>query len=187
MSSGETIHNLLLAADQPRGRSRLEEDVVALFDQLRDPLLRYSLSFAVSVQDAEEIVQEAFLALFHHLRRDKSRANLRGWLFRVTHNLSLKRRQTPGRNFGADELTLPDPAPTPEEQVSAKQRHNRLQSVVRALAEQDRRCLYLRAEGLRYREIADVLGISLGGVSNSLTRSLARIREADEGNTNAGR
>ena len=70
----------------------------------------------------------------------------------------------------------------PARLVSAKQRHNRLQSVVRALAEQDRRCLYLRAEGLRYREIAEVLGISLGGVSNSLARSLARIREADEGN-----
>jgi RNA polymerase sigma-70 factor (ECF subfamily) len=49
-----------------------------------------------------------------------------------------------------------------------------------ALPKQDRMCLYLRAEGLRYREIANVLGMSLGAVSTSLTRSLERIGRADE-------
>jgi RNA polymerase sigma-70 factor (ECF subfamily) len=39
--------------------------------------------------------------------------------------------------------------------------------------------LHLRAEGLRYREIAGVLGISLGAVSLSLQRSFARLIRAD--------
>ena len=43
----------------------------------------------------------------------------------------------------------------------------------------DQHCLRLRAEGLRYREIAEVLGMSLGAVSISLTRSLARLERAD--------
>ena len=43
------------------------------------------------------------------------------------------------------------------------------------LPEQDRRCLYLRAEGLRYREISTILDMSLGSVSLSLERSLARM------------
>jgi RNA polymerase sigma-70 factor (ECF subfamily) len=47
------------------------------------------------------------------------------------------------------------------------------------LPEQDRCCLGLRAEGLRYREIAKVLGMSLGAVSVSLQRSLARLGRAD--------
>ena len=50
-----------------------------------------------------------------------------------------------------------------------------LADVVGALPEQDRRCLFLRAEGLRYREIAETLDMSLGAVSISLARSLARI------------
>lgn len=54
----------------------------------------------------------------------------------------------------------------------------KLQAVYEALPEQDRRCLYLRAEGFKYRQIAEVLGISLGGVSLSLSRSLARILRA---------
>jgi RNA polymerase sigma-70 factor (ECF subfamily) len=48
------------------------------------------------------------------------------------------------------------------------------------LPEQDRRCLSLRAEGLRYREIAEVLDMSLGAVSIALTRSLARIARSAE-------
>jgi len=48
------------------------------------------------------------------------------------------------------------------------------------LPEQSRRCLFLRAEGLRYREIAQVLDMSLGAVSLSLARSLARIARAVE-------
>jgi RNA polymerase sigma-70 factor (ECF subfamily) len=54
-----------------------------------------------------------------------------------------------------------------------------LQSVLRALPEQDQWCLSLRAEGLRYREIAEVLDISLASVSVSLGRSLARLSRAD--------
>jgi RNA polymerase sigma-70 factor (ECF subfamily) len=81
-------------------------------------------------------------------------------------------------------VTLPpeeaviDPAPNPEDQLAARQERTVLLAVVDALPEQDRRCLFLRAEGLRYREIAEVLEISLSSVSVSLGRSLARISRA---------
>ncbi len=80
------------------------------------------------------------------------------------------------------EDTYRDPSPTPEEHASSMQRQKRLLAVVAALPQQDRLCFNLRAEGLRYREIADVLGISLGTVSASLTRTLARLMRADGGN-----
>jgi len=53
--------------------------------------------------------------------------------------------------------------------------------VVNALPEQDQSCLCMRAEGLRYREIAEALGISLGSVAASLARSLERLGRADGG------
>ena len=74
-----------------------------------------------------------------------------------------------------------DAAPNPEEQFASGQRLKCVQAVLQALPEQDRCCLYLRAEGLRYREIAAALGISLGAVSIALTRSLARLGSVDEG------
>jgi RNA polymerase sigma-70 factor (ECF subfamily) len=69
----------------------------------------------------------------------------------------------------------------PEGQLASRQRQKQLLRVVRALPAQDQRCLHLRAEGLRYREIAEVLGISLGAVAFSLERSLRRLANADGG------
>lgn len=159
-----------------------------LFEELRDRLLRYLLVLGLSVHDGEEIVQESFLLLFQHLRRGKSRQNLRGWIFRVARNLALKQRTANQirlrRTVDFDE-TLPeqqtDRNPNPEEQLQTRQRQRRLQAVVRALPEQDQSCLCMRAEGLRYREIAEALGISLGSVAASLARSLEKLGRADGG------
>lgn len=164
----------------------------------RGALLRYLFSFGLSPQDGEEVVQEVFLALFQHLRKGKARENLacgnllqnlppqnlKGWIFRVGHNLALKRRTQSGReSFAANHQTLWrnhwDTAPGPEEQAIDCQRQARLLAAVRAMPRRDQSCLHLRAEGLRYREIAEALGISLGAVALSLGRSLARLSRAD--------
>jgi RNA polymerase sigma-70 factor, ECF subfamily len=164
--------------------SQMEREVMELFEEFRDPLLRYALSFGIPVHDAEEVIQEVFLSLFRHLRLRRSRENLRGWIFRVAHNLALKQLYVNQRSYKtASDRTLAeeqfDPTPNPEEQLSCAQRRDRLLAVVQALPEADQGCLRLRAEGLRYREIAAILGMSLGSVSISLTRSLARLIRAD--------
>lgn len=163
------------------GSPELEREVVALFDELHHRLLRYVLSFGLAVADGEEIIQEAFLALVKHIQQGRSRRNLRGWLFRVTHNQSLKRLSGNERRYdvadsGSSNAEIhPDPSLNPEEQASFNQRQTRLLATLEALAPQDQCCLRLRAEGLRYREISDVLGISLGSVAASLARSLERL------------
>jgi RNA polymerase sigma-70 factor (ECF subfamily) len=171
------------------GPSSLEEQVVSLFDQFRAPLLRYLRGFQIPAPDAEEILQEVFLSLFQHLRLKRPETNLQGWIFRVAHNLALRSRLQGKRH--ADRFSYApdvsafaaDPAPGPEEAAAARQRQARLLAVVHALPEQDRFCLSLRAEGLRYREIAEVLGISLGAVANSMERSMVRLMRS-EGNSN---
>jgi RNA polymerase sigma-70 factor, ECF subfamily len=162
-----------------------QNEVIALFDEHRTRLLRYVLSIGLSVHDAEEIVQDVFLSLFRHLQLGRPRDNLRGWLFRVAHNLALKGRQANQSRPDSAELDegltarQADPGANPEEQVASRQRQECLLAAFRALPERDQYCLHLRSEGLRYREIADVLGISLGSVSISLTRSIARLERAD--------
>jgi RNA polymerase sigma-70 factor, ECF subfamily len=174
-------------ADETRSAepSEIERDVMELFDQLRNPLLRYAHSFGIPMHDAEEVVQETFLSLFRHLQLGRPRKSLRGWIFRVAHNLALKQRHTHQRlcevtvNDEAMAERQLDNALNPEQQLSFGQRQSRLLAVVAILPEADRSCLCLRAEGLRYREIAAVLGISLGSVSISLKRSLARLMRAE--------
>jgi len=170
----------------PSSSSELENEIIGLFDQFRDRLLRYTLSRGLSVHDGEEIIQEVFLALHRHLQLARPRKNLRGWLFRVAHNLALKHRLATRKTR---DIVHPDcacverqtdGAPNPEEQLAAAQRYDLLRAVLRALPERDQCCIHLRAEGLRYREIAEVLGMSLGAVSISLTRSLARLERVVE-------
>jgi RNA polymerase sigma-70 factor, ECF subfamily len=189
MSLADSTHELPIPAlesvRRSDGHSRIEIELIELFEQFRASLLRYSLSFGISAHDGEEIIQETFLALFRHLQLGRSRKNLHGWIFRVVHNLALKQRHADKKtrdqreSFDGVVEQQFDPAPNPEEMLSFAQRRERLLAVVQALPEEDRNCLFLRAEGLRYREIAHVLGISLGAVSISLSRSLTRIERAD--------
>lgn len=189
MSPAGSMDELLLRApvsSAPATRpSEIEREILEHFNEYRNPLLRYTSSFGICMHDAEEVIQEVFLALFRHLQLGRSRKNLRGWIFRVAHNLALKQRFADKLHRDRIELDetaaerQSDPAPTPEEHLTAAQRRLRLLVVVEALPDVDRSCLRLRAEGLRYREIASVLGISLGSVSMSLSRSLARLARAD--------
>lgn len=192
MSSSPSELDTLLAsaakAGQEHGSSAVVAEVVELFDELQAPLLRYLAGFSLNLPDSEDVVQETFLALFVHLKRAKSRHNLHAWLFRVAHNLALKMRLRSRRQstcVSSSPMTsihklAVDPAPNPEDQFAANERRMRIADALNSLPEQNRWCLFLRAEGLRYREIAEVLDISLGGVSLSLERCLAHIARAIE-------
>jgi RNA polymerase sigma-70 factor (ECF subfamily) len=169
---------------EPAATQRAAQDeVLFLFDACGPSVLRYVRSLGVEPAAAQDIAQEVFLALFHHVRLGRPRDNLKGWLFKVAHNLALKHRQKMKRresdfivDIGLAALVV-DPSLNPEQRLAEAQHHVRLRSVWHALPERDRQCLTLRAEGLKYREIANVLGISLGLVAKSVSRSLARLAD----------
>ena len=185
-SAESAIAKAISAGAEQRKRaeaSQLEAEVSGFFDEFRPGLLRYLSSFGLLREDCEEIVQEVFVLLFLHLRAGKSRSNIRGWIFRVAHNLGLKRRESIRRTL---KIVLPatqdcdshvDASPDPEQNLLLSQRRERTLAIVNVLPERDRRCLYLRAEGLRYRDIAGILDMSLGAVALSLARSLSRLDE----------
>jgi RNA polymerase sigma-70 factor (ECF subfamily) len=179
MANARAESHVFPVAEDSAHPSALEREVVEHFDQMRERLLRYLLGFGLSMQDCEEVVQETFLALFRHLQGGRSRRNLQGWLFRVAHNLGLRKKQCTRLTEEIGDSMI-DPMPNPEDQFSTNQTQKRLLAVLHALPEQDRRCLSLRAEGLRYREIAEILDMSLGGVALALGRSLARIARVAE-------
>ena len=166
--------------------SSVRDDVLRLFDACAPAVRRFARSCGIPSDVADDIVQETFVALFQHLRKDGSRENLRGWVMQVAYRLALKHRRDEGRRrrwqgpWGAEAGSVPDPAVGPEETCVANEDRQRLRAVLQALPERERQCVYLRAEGLRYREIADVLGVSLGAVAKSLTRAVGRLSAAVE-------
>jgi len=156
-----------------------------MFDRFRAPLLRYLSGFGIGYADAEEIIQETFLSLFQHLESGKRGENLRGWIFRVAHNLAIRHRARVVQanhlsTVAAIEQVAVDPALNPESRLAVHQVHQHVLAAVEALPDRDRHCLYLRAEGFRYRDIARILNLSLGGVALSLSKTLSRLARCAE-------
>lgn len=161
--------------------------VLRHFDESASSVRRYVLSFGVRPEAADDVVQEVFLSLFRHLQLGRPDHNLRGWTFRVAHNLALKqrKRQKTLETRAGDELTaaahVADAGGTPEEQLVDAEWQAQLRAIFLALPDRERRCVYLRAQGLRYREIADVLGVSLGAVAKYVARAMAQLGQPRQG------
>ena len=159
-------------------------EVSGMFDELRRPLFRYFLCAGLSREDADEGIQETFLRLHWHLRKDGDRSNLRGWVFQVARNLarnqhkSARSRRTEALDNSLERSNaVPDPEGSPEDQAIRNERMRRLHRSMETLTPQQRECLLLRASGLRYREIAEVLGIGISSVGELVQRAAARLIE----------
>lgn len=71
-----------------------------------------------------------------------------------------------------------DTTPDPEAALLQQERMLRLHRAVQQLAPQQRRCVSLRAAGFRYREIAEITGVTINTMGESLRRAVERIRKA---------
>jgi RNA polymerase sigma-70 factor (ECF subfamily) len=160
--------------------SELQRAVTAAFERLREPVFRYVVAMVADDQSARDLTQEAFVRLYEHLLKGHGVAHVRAWIFRVAHNLAIDglRRQGAVDHATAPEacaLEVADPSPGAEELLLTRELHGRLRHALHRLSGQERRCLDLRAEGLTYREIGEVLGIRHTSVAVFLARGLKKL------------
>jgi RNA polymerase sigma-70 factor (ECF subfamily) len=169
-------------AGRTNSGGKLQHDVAQLFVDSRDDVYRYLLNLGLHPPQAQEGAQEVFLRLYATLRKGEEIQNPRAWIFRVAHNLGLKvrARESSQAPFDAElELSLAEPGLDPEEGLLERERLQSLHKGIQQLSEQQRRCLFLRMEGLRYPEIGTALGISTSAVSEFLRRALVRLRKSE--------
>src|SRR5262245_9281569 len=162
--------------------SRLEQKVSELFELLRDPIYRYVRRLIGRRAEAEDLTQETFLRLYDSLQKGQAMGNVRPWLYRVAHNLTIDWLRQQGRLEQIEEDTLQiaitvDGAPDAEQRLLVSERRRRLSVALSQHSPQPRHCLFLRAEGLGYREIGEVLGIGTSTVATYLGRAIKRIAE----------
>jgi RNA polymerase sigma-70 factor, ECF subfamily len=165
-----------------------EQKVTRIFQELRLPVYYYLMAFLGNAATADDLTQEVFLRLYAHLHRGRAVDNVRLWAFRVAHNLAFCERQQYQRLARLDELTwndvcarLPDPALNPEQSTLQHERMERLHAAIQSLSAQERQCLLLRAEGLRYREIGKILGVGTSTVGEFLQRAMRKLVKINPG------
>jgi RNA polymerase sigma-70 factor, ECF subfamily len=173
--SGDSVPLIL-----PFSRVSSECEATALYRELRKPLLRYLICLGLSADEAQDVAQDTFLKLHRHLSAGGRQDNIRSWIFRVAHNAARNRQKRYERRFAApleEGLELMLDEVTPEHTVLKKEKLRRLEKAFRLLTEAERDSLLLRAGGLRYREIAEVLGISTSTVGDTVERAIRKLAE----------
>jgi RNA polymerase sigma-70 factor (ECF subfamily) len=172
-----TLGKWLLVAGCDEGET-LEQVMSGLFAELRVPLFRYVVAMLSSAEEAEDVTQECFLRLFLELRSGKRLDSPKAWLFRVGHNLALDRWRSASPEQGLDgpaRNVADERHPSSEEAVLQQERLAWMRAAINRLSTQQRLCLHLRTESFRYREIADILGVSESTVCENIRRGLSRL------------
>jgi RNA polymerase sigma-70 factor, ECF subfamily len=186
LSSSGPEQNLLVPTDVEIFTSEhsdyvtTRQRIIDLYDDLRPALYAYLCALGVSSDQAEDVIQETFLRLVRFRFERSTHDNLRAWLFRVAHNLSMDVHRFQRRwSQHNDEQSQPvirhraDPGPTPEQQVILDERRRQFENAFAQLTPKQRQCVLLRAEGFRYREIALTLGVSVQRVGELMQRSIS--------------
>ena len=160
----------------------LQDEVAQLFLETRDDVYRYLLSLGLYPPQAQEGAQEVFLRLYASLKKGEKIQNPRAWIFKVAHNhgLKVRGRQNFQAPFDADlESRIAGPDLDPEESLLEREQKLRFHRAIQGLSEQQRQCLFLRLEGLRYPEIGSALGIGASTVGEFLRRAISRLRKGE--------
>ncbi|HKE26447.1 MAG TPA: sigma-70 family RNA polymerase sigma factor [Bryobacteraceae bacterium] len=157
-----------------------QEEVTRAFESAREDVYRYLLTLGLPPPQAQETTQEVFLRLYLALEDGERIENTRAWVFRVAHNLGLDMRAKNQLLPMAPDLaaTLQDTTRSIEADLIERERMEQLSGSWKSLSVQQRQCLHLRAEGLRYREIAETMGISISSVREFLSRAILRLQKA---------
>ena len=158
----------------------LQEQVAQLYTEYRQDVYRYLILLGLPAGQAQETTQEAFMRMYVTLRNGTQIRHPRAWIFTVAHNLALNVKQSESNTHALDplaEIQLRDLTPDPERQMIDNQRMEKLHNALGGLSEQQRVCLLLRAEGFRYREIADIIGVGTSTVGEFLRRAITRLRK----------
>jgi RNA polymerase sigma-70 factor (ECF subfamily) len=152
-----------------------------LYQRYRDDLLRYCYYCLGDWDDAADATQQIFANAMAGLPAFVDHGDsFRPWLFRIAHNEVLSRQQRRTRRPQSqllDAAEVVDQRPSPEDLAIAADDHQRLWMLLAHLPPDRQRVCELRFAGLTDREIAGVLGKSLGAVRTAQSRAVAQLRE----------
>lgn len=163
-------------------RDALEKIFNRLLADNRGALSRLAASYA-RPGDREDLLQEIALAVWCALPKFRRECSERTFLFRIAHNRCITHISRKRTTVSFDDAEIEPVAPNTaaDESIAAQQDRDRLLRAIQRLPLIYREVAVLLLEGLDYKEIAEVVGISETNVGARLTRARQQLKDRIEG------
>jgi RNA polymerase sigma-70 factor (ECF subfamily) len=175
MAEEERISALVTAA-----RAGSTDAFGELVDRYRAPVVRLAYSLTHDVDDAKDVAQDAFLRAFRNIESFRPDRPFSRWLFVIARNASLDAIRRRRRLASVPPLSFA-PVASPEEWAMRNEEAEEIRAALGELPAHYGKVLELYyVSGLRYREIASVLGIPIGTVKTYIARAKRRLRDVLE-------
>ncbi len=176
---------------------RVEDNFRWIFKKYYRSVWAFFFNCGVSPSDCEDLSQEVFIRVYRGLKNFRGEAKFETWLSRIAGNVFLNRiRDQSTQKRGASELSWDEAQetddsleselavgalsaePSPQQNFLTSERKTQLLKAIGDLPPQMRQCLALRlVSNCKYREIAEIMDISIDAVKSHLAQGRARLKE----------
>ncbi len=158
--------------------------LAVLFERHHRALYRYFMSMTRDPQTSEDLVQDVFFRILRFRATYDPRQSFTAWMYQIARNANVDRiRQKRGEVLDIDELGLGNrepvsPDPDPEATAVRTQDLERVRQAMELLPPEKREILvFCRFQGMKYEEIAEVLGCGVGTVKVRVYRAMRALAE----------
>jgi len=173
-----------------RGDQDAFEQLVRAYDQ---SVLRHAMNLLRSPEEARDVYQEVFLKVFRNLHTFRFDCSFHTWLYRIVTNVCLDHLRKRGVRKEEPAVVETGEGPLdrlenveetsahadPERNMWNRQLHERIEEGMRDLTPRERMVFELRHyEGLRLRNIGEILGTTEDAAKNCLFRATQKMRSA---------
>ncbi|MCX7872756.1 MAG: RNA polymerase sigma factor [Verrucomicrobiae bacterium] len=170
-------------ADKSGGRGDSFESIESVYLAYEAELLRFAKRIVKNDDDAQDLVQEAFMRLYANFN---TVTQPRAWLYRTVHNLALNKKRHDEKviplNVGSDNNgntsfeDVVSESPLPNEIIASVEMVERTKEIIGRLNERSKLVVHLKfSEGLSYKEISEKTGLSVSNVGFILHQTLKQL------------
>jgi len=151
-----------------------------LLKRYEKPVYNYALRMVSNPDDALDLLQDIFIAVFRNLASFRGDSKFKSWLFRIAHYRCIEhyRRKKPHQSLDDEpELTANEAHSCPEQSVKQSQQSEALTSAMQILPVNQRTVVELKFfQHFTFDEIAGQLGISSNTVKSRLYSALDKLK-----------